>query len=130
MTRPPALLAASAALAALALAGCSDSGSTSSPTTGGVTPTTAPSTPDIGASASSLASGAASGASSAASGASSAAASAGDQLAAIRDCLQKANLPTPTSTDVTGLATELPGLISNPQVRDALKQCNVSVPGL
>ncbi len=83
----------------------------------------------MGASASSLASGAASAASSAVPGASSAASSAADQLTAIRDCLQKANLPTPTSTDATGLVLELPRLIQNANVRQALEQCNIPLPG-
>jgi hypothetical protein len=122
MARRPALLAVSAAVAALALTGCSDADSTTPGGTGTPTsatsPTTATSSPDVGASASSLAS-----------GASSAASSAGDQLAAIRDCLQKANLPTPTSTDATGLITELPQLIARAEVRQALEQCNIPLPG-
>ena len=123
MTRPSALLAASAALAALALTGCSDSGSVSG------APTSLPSSSDVGASASSLASSASSAASSAAPGASSAVASATDQLSKIKDCLQKANLPTPSSTDATGLLQELPKLIQNPQVRQALQQCNIPLTG-
>jgi hypothetical protein len=69
-------------------------------------------------------------ASSLASGASSAASSAADQLAAVKDCLQKANLPTPTSTDATGLLQELPKLVQDPKVKDALKQCNINIPGV
>ena len=131
MTRTPTLLAASAALAALALAGCSDagstSGSTSATTSSAVTPTSAPTSPD--AAASSLASGASSAASSAASGASSAASGAADQLQAARDCLAKAGLPTPTSTDATGLVTELPALFKDAKTRAALEQCGIKLPG-
>jgi len=117
MTRPPALLAASTALAALALAGCGGSGSASSAsgTVGATASVAAPSSPDVSASASGLA---------------SAASSAADQLKAVKDCLQKANLPTPTSTDAAGLLQEVPKLIQNPQVRQALKDCNVNLPGL
>jgi uncharacterized protein YggE len=122
MTRPPALLAASTALAALALAGCGGSGSTSSSsgTVGGgaTVSATAPTSPDVSASASSLAS-----------GASSAATSAADRLQAVKDCLQKANLPMPTSTDAAGLLQELPKLIQNAQVRQALQQCNIPLTG-
>jgi hypothetical protein len=121
MARRPALLAVSAAVAALALTGCSDAGSSSTPgttPTSAATPTSASSSPDVGASASSLAS-----------GASSAASSAGDRLTAIKDCLQKANLPTPTSTDATGLITELPKLVSDPRVTEALQQCNIPLAG-
>jgi hypothetical protein len=119
MTRPPVLLAASAALAALALAGCSGSASSSSGTVGGTLSATAPTSPDVSASASSLAS-----------GASSAASSAGDQLQAVKDCLQKANLPTPTSTDASGLLQEVPKLIQDPKVKQALQQCNINLPGV
>jgi hypothetical protein len=111
MTRPPALLAVSTALAALALAGCGASGSASSAsgTVGATASVAAPSSPDVLASAAS---------------------SAADQLKAVKDCLQKANLPTPTSTDAAGLLQEVPKLIQNPQVRQALKDCNVNLPGL
>ena len=122
MTRPPALLAASTALAALALAACGGSGSASSAsgTVGGgaTVSATAPSSADVSASASSLAS-----------GASSAATSAADRLQAVKDCLQKANLPMPTSTDASGLLQELPKLIQNAQVRQALQQCNIPLTG-
>jgi hypothetical protein len=122
MTRPPALLAASTALAALALAGCGGSGgvSSSSGTVGGgaTVSVTPPSSPDVSASASSMAS-----------DASSAASSAANQLQAIKDCLQKANLPTPTSTDAAGLIQELPKLIQDPKVKAALQQCNINIPG-
>jgi hypothetical protein len=122
MPRPPVLLAASTALAALALAGCGGSGSVSSSsgTVGGgaTVSASAPSSPDVSASASSLAS-----------DASSAASTAAGQLQAIKDCLQKANLPMPTSTDATGLIQELPKLVQNPQVKAALQQCNINIPG-
>jgi hypothetical protein len=123
MTRPPVLLAASTALAALALAGCGGSGSVSSSSGsvgGGATVSaSAPTSPDVSESASSLAS-----------GASSAASSAANQLQAVKDCLQKANLPTPTSTDATGLIQELPKLIQDPKVKQALQQCNINIPGV
>jgi hypothetical protein len=123
MTRPPVLLVASTALAALALAGCSGSGSASSSsgTVGGgaTVSATVPSPSDVTSSASSLAS-----------GASSAASSAADQLAAVKDCLQKANLPMPTSTDATGLIQELPKLVQDPKVKQALQQCNINIPGV
>jgi hypothetical protein len=121
MTRPPVLFAASAALAAFALTGCGGSGSVSSSsgTVGGGATVSATSPSMDTSSASSLAS-----------GASSAASSAADQLAAVKDCLQKANLPTPTSTDATGLLQELPKLIQDPKVKDALKQCNINIPGV
>jgi transglutaminase/protease-like cytokinesis protein 3 len=119
MTRPPVLLAASTALAALALAGCGGSASSSSGTVGGTASASLPSSPDVSASASSLAS-----------GASSAASSAADQLTAVKDCLQKANLPTPTSTDATGLLQELPKLVQDPKVQQALKDCNINIPGM
>jgi hypothetical protein len=119
MTRPPVLLAASTALAALALAGCGGSGSVSSSsgTVGGgaTVSATAPSSPDVSASASSLASGAS---------------SAANQLQAAKDCLQKANLPTPTSTDATGLLQELPKLAADPKVKQALQQCGINIPGV
>jgi hypothetical protein len=117
MTRPPVLLAASAALAALALTGCSGSGtaSSSSGTAGGSVSVAAPTSPDVSASASNLASGAS---------------SAADQLQAVKDCLQKANLPTPTSTDATGLLQEVPKLIQDPKVKQALQQCNINLPGM
>ena len=123
MSRPPILLAASTALAALALAGCGGSGSASSSsgTVGGGATVSAsvPASSDVSASASSLAS-----------GASSVASSAADQLTAVKDCLQKANLPSPSSTDATGLLQELPKLIQDPKVKQALQQCNINIPGL
>ena len=126
MTRTPALLAASAGLATLVLTGCSSgSSATSASTSGAVTPTTVPTSSDLSSSASS----AGAGASSAVSGASSAASSAVDRLTAIRDCLQKANLPTPTSTDARGLVSDIPKLIQDPKVRQALQDCKVSLTG-
>ena len=123
MTRPPVLLVASTALAALALVGCGGSGSASSSsgTVGGGATVSAsvPASSDVSASASSLAS-----------GASSVASSAADQLQAVKDCLQKANLPSPSSTDATGLLQELPKLIQDPKVKQALKDCNINIPGL
>jgi hypothetical protein len=117
MTRPPVLLAASAALAALALAGCGGSGgaSSSSGSVGGTVSATVPSPSDVSASASALASGAS---------------SAAGQLQAITDCLKQANLPTPTSTDATGLLQELPKLVQDPKVKQALQQCNIDIPGM
>ena len=115
MTRPPVLLAASTALAALALAGCSGSASSSSGTVGGTVSATAPTSPDVSASASSLA---------------TAASSAADKLQAVKDCLQKANLPTPTSTDAAGLLQEVPKLIQDPKVKQALQDCKIDLPGL
>ena len=115
MTRPPVLLAATTALAALALAGCSGSASSSSGTVGGTASASLPSSPDVSASASSLASGAS---------------SAAGQLQAITDCLKKANLPTPTSTDATGLIQELPKLAQDPKVKQALQQCGINIPGV
>jgi len=119
MTRPPVLLAASTALAALALAGCGGSGSASSSSGtvggGGTVSASAPASADVSASASSLASGAS---------------SAADKLQAVKDCLQKANLPTPTSTDATGLLQEVPKLLQDPKVKQALEQCNIDLPGL
>ncbi len=93
----------------------SGSASSSSGTVGGTVSATAPSSPDVSASASSLA---------------TAASSAADKLQAVKDCLQKANLPTPTSTDAAGLLQEVPKLIQDPKVKQALQQCNIDLPGL
>jgi hypothetical protein len=52
------------------------------------------------------------------------------QLSAIVTCLKNANLPTPTSTNLVGVAAELIRLARNPATAAALKACGVPVPGV
>ena len=122
MKRAPLVLATAAA--ALVLTGCSGSGSAGSTTvTGSVAasgvPTTVPSvsvdTSGLAASASSLA---------------ASASGVAGQLQAVKDCLQKANLPTPTSTDPSAFAQEALTLVKDQKTRDALKACGINLPGM
>lgn len=120
------VLAVPALAALLGVAACSSGSSASSvsSTTPSTSPTTSPATsPAVGGSATDSAGAVAS------SGA-SLASSASGQAAAIAQCLQAANLPTPTSSDPVGAAAEVAKLVTNPATRAALQKCGIPLPGL